>query len=139
MFLLDTHVWIWTVAGDTRRIGPRTRRMMKRAIANTEVAVSAASVFEISALVTSGRLNFDRPASRWIDDAVQASRARVFEITTEIALDAGNIARTAIGDPLDRLIVAAARDRGATLVTCDRALIDYLQTSQIVRYQDAGS
>ena len=54
VLLLDTHVWIWLLDGDTRRIGPRTRRLLDKAHARAGLRVSPVSVFEVSALAHIG-------------------------------------------------------------------------------------
>jgi PIN domain nuclease of toxin-antitoxin system len=71
VLLLDTHAWIWTVEGDVRRVGRRSRRMISQATAREAVRVSAATLFEIVALHTAGRLRLARPLNsgsrrRWI-------------------------------------------------------------------------
>jgi PIN domain nuclease of toxin-antitoxin system len=137
--LLDTHVWIWALEGDTRRIGPRTRRQLQRAVAAGAISVSVASVFEVTALHASGRLRLTLPVDRWIDDGVGALRARVVDISLGVALDAGRMLRGALPDPIDRFIVATARAEGATILTCDRAILDHARVSRGVRAENAGS
>jgi PIN domain nuclease of toxin-antitoxin system len=138
VFLLDTHVWIWALEGDSRRIGARTRRAISRMIAAESMQISMASVFEIAALHTSGRLRLAWPVERWIDEALSAARARLIEISLDIALDAGRMPRTSLPDPMDRLIAATAREAGATLLTCDRVMLDHARQSGSLRAQDAG-
>ena len=137
MLLLDTHVWIWTLEGDARRVGPRTRRQLQRGVADESIRISVASVFEITALHASGRLRLTLPVDRWIDDAVGALRARLLDISLGVALDAGRTPRASLPDPMDRFIVATARDEGATLLTCDRAMLDHARASRGVRAEDA--
>ena len=139
MLLLDTHVWIWALEGDARRLGPRTRRRLQRALADESIQISVASVFEITALHTSGRLRLTLPADRWIDAGLIALRARLIDISLAVALDAGRMARATLPDPMDRFIVATARDEGATLLTCDRAILEHARVSRGVRAEDAGA
>ena len=61
---------------------------------------------------------------------------RIAEVTSEAAVDAGDIPRTALADPLDRLLVATARQLDAMLVTADRAILHYVRGGH-VRVQDA--
>jgi PIN domain nuclease of toxin-antitoxin system len=60
-------------------------------------------------------------------------------LSAEVAVDAGSIPRTAVADPLDRLIVATARQLDATLLTADVQLLSYARTTKHVRVQDAGA
>lgn len=125
MFLLDTHIWIWSREGDVRRIGARTRRLLSRAESGGLVRISPVNVFEVTTLHVTGRLHFNRPLEQWVRDATGAGEIRVAELTTAIALDAGHIPRAALADPMDRLLVATARQLDATLVTSDRAILKY--------------
>jgi PIN domain nuclease of toxin-antitoxin system len=59
-------------------------------------------------------------------------------MTVPIALDAGTIPRTALSDPMDRLLVATARQLGATLLTGDAAILSYARETGNARVQDAG-
>jgi PIN domain nuclease of toxin-antitoxin system len=139
VILLDTHVWIWAAEGNTRRIGTRTRRLLGRGITDESIRISVASVFEITALHASGRLRLALPLDRWLDEALAALRARLVDISLGIAIDAGRITRAALPDPMDRLIVATAREEDATLLSCDRAMLDYARVSRALRAEDAGA
>lgn len=135
--LLDTHVWIWSAAGETARIGPKTRRQLEKAAAKGGLMVSSASAFEIAALVTMGRLVLSLPAERWVRDSVTRGRLQVVDAGLDVGLDAGAIPASAIGDPLDRWLVATARSLDVPLVTCDRALLAYAASSRQVAVLDA--
>jgi PIN domain nuclease of toxin-antitoxin system len=139
VLLLDTHVWLWALDGDMRRIGPRTRRQLRRGVTDESIRICVASVFEITALHTSGRLRLTLPVERWISEGTSALRARLIDISLGVALDAGRIPQTALSDPMDRFIVATARDEGATLLTCDRAILDHARALRGVRAEDASA
>ena len=96
-------------------------------------------MFEITALHTSGRLRLSRPAEGWLREGLTAAGVRVAEVTPAIAIDAGAIPRTALADPLNRLLVAAARQLNATLLTAGRAILDYARATGNLRAQDAAA
>ena len=137
MTLLDTHAWIWAVEGNERRIGGRTRRLLARAESAGALWVSAISLFEIAALHTSERLSFTRPVEQWLREAIGNSGARVAELSPAVAIDAGLIPREALADPIDRVLVATARQIGATLVTADERVLDYSAGAAGVRVHNA--
>ena len=58
------------------------------------------------------------------------------EFSPAIALDAGAVPRTALADPLHRLLVATARQNDATLVTCDERILDYANGHRLVQVHD---
>ena len=69
MLLLDTHAWIWSAEGDTRKIGQRARRLIERAAAHDQIRVSPATIFEVTALSVAGRLRLAGSVEQWIDEA----------------------------------------------------------------------
>jgi PIN domain nuclease of toxin-antitoxin system len=136
VLLLDTHVWIWCVDGDERRIGRRSRRLLSRAEGRDAVRVSPATIFEVAALHTLGRLRLARPVDQWIRESLSAG-ARVADFTPAVAIDAGAIPREVLADPLDRLLVATARLLDATFLTSDRRILAYADTTRSLRVHDA--
>ena len=138
MLLLDTHVWLWSVNGDTQRVGRRTRRLISRAESQQAIRVSPATLFELTALHTLGRVRLTLPPEQWIRDSMEAAGIRIAELSPAIAVDAGRIPRDALPDPLDRLLVATARHLEATFLTSDTRILDYGAKSGDLRVHAAG-
>lgn len=139
MVLLDTHVWVWSAHGDSRRIGRRTRRLLSRAESQDAVRVSPVTLFELTALVTLGRIRLTRRPDEWIRDSLEAGGIRIAEFSPAMAIDAGHIPRSSLADPLDRILVATARHLEATFLTSDARILDYASKLGDVRVHDAGS
>jgi PIN domain nuclease of toxin-antitoxin system len=137
VLLLDTHVWVWSVEGDVRRIGRRTRQLLLRAQARDAIRVSPVTVFEVGALHTLGRIRLTLAVDQWVRQSLDAPGIRIAEVTPPVALDAGHIPRSALADPLDRLLVATARHLAATFVTADEGVLEYAVTTGQVRVHDA--
>ena len=138
MLLLDTHVWIWSIDGDVRRIGRRTRQWLARAESQEAIRVSPATLFELTALHTLGRVRLARPPEQWIRESLDAAGVRIAELSPAIAIDAGHIPRDALADPLDRILVATARRLDATFLTSDSRILEYASQSGNVRVHDAS-
>jgi len=138
VILLDTHVWLWSGDGDISKIGRRTRQMLARAESREAIRVSPVTLFEIAALHSLGRLRLSRPLEAWIDEALGAAGVRIAELSPAVAVDAGGLSRTALADPLDRLLVATARRLDATFLTCDARILDYAASTRNVRVHDAS-
>jgi PIN domain nuclease of toxin-antitoxin system len=136
--LLDTHVWLWSVHGDARRIGRRTRRLLSRAESQGALRVSPASLFEVTALHTLGRIRLTRAPEHWIRESLDAGGLRIADLSPAIAVDAGTIPRAALADPLDRLLVATARDLEATFLTSDPRILEYAAKTGDVRVHNAS-
>jgi PIN domain nuclease of toxin-antitoxin system len=96
-------------------------------------------VFEVTAQHTAGRLRLARPAEQWIHDALAVAGVRLAPLSAAVAIDAGGIPRSAVADPLDRLIVATARQLDATLLTSDAAILAYAAKTANVRVHDASA
>ena len=138
MFLLDTHVWVWHAEGDTAKLGRSTVRLLERSATQDELRVSPLSLFEVSWLHATGRLHLSRGLERWIADALELASVRLAPLSGEAAVEAGSAGVVQVPDPVDRLIIATARDMGATLVTRDRRIRDYAVASMAVRVHDAS-
>jgi PIN domain nuclease of toxin-antitoxin system len=138
VLLLDTHVLVWTLEGDVRRVGRRSRALLTRAESRDAVRVSPVSLFEVAALHTLGRIRLQHSLETWIADAFADGRLRIAELTRAMAIEAGEIPRDALPDPLDRLLVATARRAEATLLTGDRRIIGYAASATGLRVHDVG-
>src|SRR5262245_19864804 len=110
--------------------------MISQAAAREAVRVSAATLFEIVALHTAGRLRLALPPERWIQDSLDRPGVPLAELTRDVAIGAGFIPRTALPDPLDRLLVATARQLDATFLTSDSGVLGYATRTGNVRVRD---
>jgi PIN domain nuclease of toxin-antitoxin system len=138
VLLLDTHVLVWTLEGDARRVGRRSRALLTRAEARDAVRVAPVSLFEVAALHAMGRIRLKHTLEAGIADALADGRLRITELTRTIAIEAGSISRDALPDPLDRMLVATARRTEATFMTGDRRILDYAVSAPGLRVQDVG-
>ena len=113
-------VWLDNGAAE---LGRRSRAAIDAAYKQGALAVSAISFWEVAMLVEKGRLEIAQDLVTWRRDLLHAGLA-------ELPVD-GEAGIMAVGlgglhaDPADRLIVAAASQRGAELVTADQRLLDW--------------
>jgi PIN domain nuclease of toxin-antitoxin system len=129
--LLDTHVWIWTVEGDRRRLGRRAVQAIERASRRAGVLVSAISVWEVAMLEARGRIRLSQRLEEWVAAALRAPGVRLVELTPEIAIESGRLSATAPGDPADRILLATARSVGSRFATCDERLVAFGAGGQV--------
>jgi PIN domain nuclease of toxin-antitoxin system len=115
--LLDTHVFLWAVAGSPRLKAP-TRRLIEAADA---VHVSAASIWEVAIKRRLGKIDADPDA---LVEAIDDSG--FLELPVRPA-HAAAVARLPDhhADPFDRLLVAQALTEPLRLLTADAALVRY--------------
>jgi PIN domain nuclease of toxin-antitoxin system len=128
--LLDTHVWIWTQE-QPERLGPRTKRLLIGA--EHENAVCPISTLEISRLVAAAEIRLSMPLAEWVVESMTDLAAQTVSVSHEVAMEAYALPGAFHRDPADRLLVAAARRNGLTLVTADDRILSYPH----VRTQDA--
>ena len=115
--LLDTHIFLWAVAGSPR-LKPAARRLIESA---EQVYVSAASIWEVAIKARLGKIKADPQA---LAEAIAASG--FLELAVR-ATHAAGVARLAAhhADPFDRLLLAQALAEPLRLVTADAALVQY--------------
>lgn len=117
--LLDTHIWLWSLLAP-EQLSRRVARALETT--DTELWLSAVSVWELVMLVERQRVSLDRGVQAWVEEAMRVAPLREAPVTHEIALEARQVALPH-RDPADRLIVATARVLDLTLVTADERII----------------
>jgi PIN domain nuclease of toxin-antitoxin system len=122
--LLDTHVLVWLVAGDTRLSLPARQRIEEAAQRNA-AWVSAITPWEIGMLVAKDRLALTQDAQEWMEQVLALPGLRLAPLEPAIAVASSRLPGDPHGDPADRIIVATARHHGATLITADDKLLAY--------------
>ena len=116
--LLDTHIWVWSVADESRLADPVRRALEDPA---HERWISSISIWEVLILAERGRLILEPDARSWVQHAMTVSPVREAPITVDVAL-ASRAVRLQTQDPADRFIAASAAVFGLTLVTADAEL-----------------
>jgi len=126
--LLDTHVWLWLLNGETTRLS----EPCLLAIASAQrLSVSAISVWEIGMLEAKGRIQLQKTCIDWVREALKAPKLSLLALTPEIAIESSRLPGSIHGDPSDRILAATSRLSGASLVTKDHQLLAYGQQSFI--------
>lgn len=117
-FLLDTHVLLWS--GYDPGVLDQTLRL-RLADPATAVYVSAASAWEIAIKRRLGKLTLS------IDTDALAGALRFSALPISLAhAEAAGRLDWSHRDPFDRMLVAQARAEMLSLVTADRAILDFL-------------
>lgn len=122
--LLDTHIFLWAVAGS-----PSLKAAARRQIESAEAAyVSAASIWEIAIKARLGKIEADA------DELVGAIEDSGFIELPVRAAHAAGVARLPPlhNDPFDRLLVAQAMAEPLRLLTADPVLGQYSELVMLV-------
>lgn len=125
--LLDTHIWIWVMQGSTQEMSVAALDAINRAQGEGRVCVSVISVWEVGMLQSKGRLKLTFDVREWVRRALGAPGVRLAELSPEVVIESSFLPGEAHGDPADRILIATARQLGATLVTRDGNLVRHGQ------------
>ena len=130
MIVVDTHILVWWVDGDTRQLSRKARQALKEHARREELLIASISVFEITSLERRGRLRFKMSASEWLAQVRRLPEFRIEPLTDAIAESAGQFGDAFPGDPADRMIAATALHRDVPLETHEDRMrrIEYLKT-----------
>ncbi|HEY3874956.1 MAG TPA: type II toxin-antitoxin system VapC family toxin [Candidatus Kapabacteria bacterium] len=129
MLLLDTHVWVWSVHNDARL--SRVHHKLLEETDASEIGVSAISCWEITKLVSQGRLTLHRPMAEWFAGSLGASGIRLLPLSPQISIEANHLPGEFHRDPADCIIVATSRIHAATLLTVDKKILSYAHVETI--------
>ena len=115
MIILDTHIWLWWLNGETDKLGDRWSELIS---SSEDTAISAISCFEVAWLDRHGRIDLSMALPVWFDKAITGSGIELAPITPEIAQIAVDLPEHH-SDPQDRLIMATAIANKAYLISVD--------------------
>ncbi len=128
--LLDTHVAIWITEGLPIASGA-TEAIATAYRAGNTIYVSAISAWEVGLLVARNRIGLSSKPERWFQSVLTIPGVKLAELTPGILIESSFLPGDPPRDAADRIIIATARDIGATLITRDRLLLKYGQAGQI--------
>ena len=115
--LLDTHIWLWSLA-EPVRLSRRVLRELKDP--TNELWLSPVSTWEALLLHNKGRVRLRGNLLDWVASAT--AHLREAPLTHEIVVAAHELALPH-QDPADRFLAATAGVLGLTLVTADDRLL----------------
>ena len=87
--------------------------------------ISPITAWEIGMLVSRGRLQLLIKPERWFANLFEAPGVKMADMSPELLIASSYLPGKPPKDPTDRILVATARELGATLITRDRALLEY--------------
>jgi PIN domain nuclease of toxin-antitoxin system len=128
--LLDTHAAIWIT--EDQAIASAAAQAIDAAYRKgNSVFVSPITAWEVGLLVSRNRLSLVARPERWFQRLLAIPGVRLAELSPDILIASSFLPGTPPRDPADRIILATARDLGATLITRDRMLLKYGEDGQV--------
>jgi PIN domain nuclease of toxin-antitoxin system len=125
-FILDTHIFLWLLTGDTRLSEQNLGLIEHRVASGGRICLSTISIWEIAMLESKGRIQLTQPLDRWISTALELSSANVLELSREILIDSCRLPGDFHADPADRMIVSTSRISNIPLITQDDRILHYI-------------
>jgi PIN domain nuclease of toxin-antitoxin system len=125
--LLDTHVFLW-LQSSPERLGEHVGLIED---SGNELAVSAASSWEIAIKYEIGRLKLPEAPARYVPSRIRAIGARALPIEHSHALAVATLPPLH-RDPFDRMLIAQAQLEEMTILTADEAVAGYPVASLLI-------
>jgi PIN domain nuclease of toxin-antitoxin system len=122
-FLLDTNAAIWLSRDELT--SSASEKLDEASRAGIATYVSPITAWEVGQLVSRNRLNLGTTPQRWFARILAMPNVHLTELSPDILIAASFLPGTPPRDPMDRILLATARELAATLVTRDREIIAY--------------
>jgi PIN domain nuclease of toxin-antitoxin system len=100
---------------------------VRKAAGTGGVLVSPVSAWEVGLLATARRssIRFLPTPQRWWERALSTPGIRLTPLVPDAAIEAAFLPGNLHRDPADRLLIATARQLGATMITRDELILAY--------------
>ena len=122
--LWDTFTAIWIY--EKARLSPAALEAMRAAYREGVPSyISPITAWEVGMLASRGRLQLLIRPERWFSNLFEVPGVRLAEMSPDVLIASSFLPGKPPKDPTDRIMAATARELGATLITRDRALLDY--------------
>jgi PIN domain nuclease of toxin-antitoxin system len=128
VIVLDTHIWVWWVQGDSRLTQKHQQWLQQ--YWEQGLGVSIFSCWEITKLVEKNRLELPESLNAWFEHALDYPGVQLIDLTVPILIEATKL----VGfhrDPGDQIIVATARVLGCPLLTADQKILEYSEVQTL--------
>jgi len=122
MILIDTHIFIWWIQGDSRL--SESHKDLLRENEKTGIAVSIISFWEISKLIEKNRLLLPLPLDNWCRTSLKYPGMKLINLDLDIIFTSHRL-QNFHKDPADQLIAATSICKNIPLLTFDKKLIEY--------------
>jgi len=122
-FLLDTCVCLWLMADELTQKAEKA--LTDAYVAGSTTYVSPITALEIGTMARKRKLKSPLQPAKWFATLIGQPGMSVALMPPELLIESAMLPDYVHGDPYDRIIVATAREYGFTVMTRDRAMLDY--------------
>ena len=123
-YLLDTHAWVWWHSAP-QLLSARARMLIAKVGLQDSLLLASISLWEFAKLLEKKRIIIACEPDAWFREALDMPRLQVVSLSARIALSSVRLPGAFHDDPADQIIVATAREEGATIITKDQRILEY--------------
>jgi PIN domain nuclease of toxin-antitoxin system len=127
--LLDTNAAIWLSRDELK--ASASEKLDEGARMGVATYLSSITAWEVGQLVSRNRVSLGATPQRWFARILAMPNVHLAALSPEILIASSFLPGQPPDDPADRILLATARDLGATLVTRDRAILAYGESGQV--------
>jgi PIN domain nuclease of toxin-antitoxin system len=129
LIVLDTHVLIWFVQGDTR-LGGHARSVMYEQVLSGDLLIPAIVFWEVALIAGRGKVVLDMDTLPWSRRVLTLPGFKMVPLELEISVSS-NALRWDHRDPVDRQVVATAQHWQAPVLTADHQILAYANAGHV--------
>ena len=122
-FILDTCTCLWLLSDELQ--AQSLSELTAAYNAGVSTYVSPITALEVGTLARKRRWKSPLPPQKWFQKLMGVPGIGLAEMPAELLMESALLPGDIQGDPYDRIIAATAREYGFTVMTRDRALLDY--------------
>jgi PIN domain nuclease of toxin-antitoxin system len=130
-YLLDTHVWLWVQTHDVAEVSSGLFAEVETWQRNGEAFLSDASIWEVARLAADGHVDLATTVDEFIREATVEGGLQLIPISTRLVVESTRLPGDLHRDPLDRVLIATAREHDLTLVTLDKVILRYAKAGHV--------
>lgn len=108
--------WVTDVAADA---------VSKAKIRGIPLYVSPVTAWELGMLLARGRVTETKPAKLWYEGFREEANVQELTVSSDIFVASCYLPQLLHKDPIDRILIATAREHDLTIITRDRAILAY--------------
>lgn len=127
--LLDTHVLLWSLL-EPEELSKDVKKQITIAQNNNRLLIASISLWEIAMLSAKQRIHIYEPVKDFLKSITSIGGLTFVDINPGIAAETIALGDFH-GDPADRIIVAAAKVKGAKLFTRDKKILDWAKSGYV--------
>lgn len=132
--LIDTHILLWHFEGI--KLTSSQVEIIDDACKRNECYVSTISFWEVAMLVSKERIILKSSVQKWAEKVLETRGLNIIESSISVLIKSNELPNFIEGDPVDRIIVATARENDMDIMTFDRRILDYGKDGYVKAFAD---